>query len=314
MTDERPDQPQDLHDQAAVEAAEWLSGMTLGTADMDAFQRWREAHPAHALAFARVSATWEALGDVVGPEDKVVPKKPQTRRTAVFSILAATTVGAGGALYAAHSYAWTTARTRVGEYRKVRLPDSSILELNTDSEVAWRFESTRRLIWLKRGEIAVTLQPGLPTVLLGKSPMATLDAGHYNARHMGDQIVLTVVKGKAQLQGPGTSQPVAVEHQQVTLSASTLGALVRPASSEDLTAATAWQNGEIIFRDEPLEDAAREYNRYLDKKIEILDPRVKAERVGGRFTTTDPHDFLHALDVAQGLHVIETDEKYVIVK
>lgn len=45
----------------ATEAADWWSRLELGTADPDGFERWRESDPAHAIAFARVQATWESL-------------------------------------------------------------------------------------------------------------------------------------------------------------------------------------------------------------------------------------------------------------
>lgn len=311
MTDEKSDRPGIHHDTASLEAAQWLAKIELGTADENAFETWRAASPAHALAFARVSADWEALGDVATPADAQA-RKPAARRHVLKSLIAVTVLGSGGALFASRAYAWTTAKTAVGEYRKVRLPDESVLELNTNSEVAWRFEENRRLIWLRRGEMAVTLLPGKPAVLRGKAPLATLQSGTYTARHVGDDVVLTVISGTALIDRPHMAPDVAHDLHQVTMAST--GETIRPASHEDVSAMAAWQSGEIIFRDEPLSAAVEEYNRYLVKKIVILDPVVANERVGGRFTTNDPQDFLRALEIAQGLRTLETKDKYVIEK
>jgi transmembrane sensor len=36
------------------EAAEWYAALDAGVADIDAFERWRDADPRHAVAFARI--------------------------------------------------------------------------------------------------------------------------------------------------------------------------------------------------------------------------------------------------------------------
>ena len=38
-------------------------------------------------------------------------------------------------------------------------------------------------------------------------------------------------------------------------------------------------------------------NRYLERKIVIVDPAIGRLRIGGRFTSSDPTDFLAALEV-----------------
>ena len=42
-------------DRIDAEAADWLAAIECGTADRQAFEQWRSADPAHALAFIRVS-------------------------------------------------------------------------------------------------------------------------------------------------------------------------------------------------------------------------------------------------------------------
>jgi transmembrane sensor len=62
----------------------------------------------------------------------------------------------------------------------------------------------------------------------------------------------------------------------------------------NLTRATAWQNGKIIFDDEPLAEAAARVNRYTDKKV-VVEGAAKAERVSGVFDAGDVDAFVEAV-------------------
>lgn len=48
------------------EAAEWYAALDAGVADIDAFERWRDADPRRAVAFARIIGA-------VGLVDKLKP-------------------------------------------------------------------------------------------------------------------------------------------------------------------------------------------------------------------------------------------------
>jgi transmembrane sensor len=51
-------EPQDQVDHKAIrdQASLWLARLDSGSADVEAFERWRDADPAHAAAFAKISA------------------------------------------------------------------------------------------------------------------------------------------------------------------------------------------------------------------------------------------------------------------
>jgi len=308
---DRSDRPQDDDDEVREEAALWLSRLELGTADREAFERWRSEHPAHALAFARVGAAWEALGDVVTAEDAAAASRGVRRRGLLKYLAGGAGVAAGAAVWAERSYAWTEVATGVGEYRRVKLRDNSAIELNTDSRAAWRFRGRRREIRLKRGELALTLAAGPPVNLLGAEPLAVLSPGRYDARALGTATLLTVIDGAAIAAG-GATQARATSGQGLAFS--TGGERLVAMSPADVERATAWQGGEIIFRDETLRNAVDEYNRYLPKKIVLESVDAGRERIGGRFSTRDPSGFLKALSLSEGLDVKETGDQYLVTQ
>jgi transmembrane sensor len=63
---------------------------------------------------------------------------------------------------------------------------------------------------------------------------------------------------------------------------------------------SAWRRGEIVFQGAPLGAVVEDYNRYLTKKLVIADPELSKLRLGGRFTNSDPSDFLNTLSSSFG--------------
>lgn len=63
----------------------------------------------------------------------------------------------------------------------------------------------------------------------------------------------------------------------------------------DLEVATAWREGKVVFRAEPLAAAVRRLNRYSRVKIEVADPALAAEPISGVFQTGDAPRFVDAL-------------------
>jgi transmembrane sensor len=63
----------------------------------------------------------------------------------------------------------------------------------------------------------------------------------------------------------------------------------------DLDALSAWRHGEIVFHDEPLDDAVRRMNRYSRLQIKIDDPALAQLRFSGVFEAGDSRAFVDAI-------------------
>lgn len=283
------------------DAADWFARWQSGSVDESAFARWRDADPAHALAFARVTAAWEnsTLSEVRA--EGAAQSMPTRRRLVQGGIAAALMATAGSGLVATRAYAWETASTGVGETRKLRLPDGSMAALNTDTALSWRFSSRHRELWLGRGEVAFDLQPGPSARLRTEKDAAALGEGRFNARLHQEALDLIVLRGRAAAWSERNGAPAAHVRQRLLFTGA--GPIVEPVSTDAVDAVLAWQGGEIVFADMPLAGAVAEYNRYLVRKIVIDDRAVGAVRVGGRFQSSDPTDFLHAVSTGLGLRV-----------
>lgn len=301
--------------EALREAGLWLARADLGTLDELAFERWRAADPRNALAFVRVASAAQRTAEAAreSSQANLAARKPgASRRSAIAAGLAVLSLGGGG-LLASRVYARTRASTPVGTVRRVDLPRTGALTLNTDSAASWRRDGQGLRLWLERGEIALDLANDAASVhLTGEQGGARLSPGFYNARLRGGLLDLTILRGEARADEPGLRPPTTVVRGPHALLLAPDQPLVRTVSTEDLEALTAWRDGEILFVDESLAEAVEEYNRHLIRKIFIADPALGGLRVGGRFAADDPSAFLRALEITQGVEVTGSGQRILL--
>jgi len=174
-----------------------------------------------------------------------------------------------------------------------------LLELNTDTSVSWRFNARVRDFRIERGEIAMELATGAPITLVVAIASLSLSPGSFDARLVDGRVGLTVHQGRAtaSVLTNGVSRTAVVESGQSAEWGPGL-ARIQPTSVAARERLTAWRNGNVVFDDETLAAAVAEYNRYLSRKIVVADPVLATMRIGGRFATSDPTAFLHAVSVA----------------
>ncbi len=289
-------QTQSLTEQAAA----WLVALDGGKADLDAFEAWRNDDPRNAATFAQVSAVWTNLSDArtLASTDPIAPSQPAARMSRRHLLQAASVMGVVGlGLTGTRLWARSTATTAVGERRTILLREGTRLDLNTDTAVQWTDDANGPRVWLNRGEIALDIARG-DAALTTASMQAGLAPGRYNARVQGTTSAVLVLAGAISTHGS-----MRVEAgQQLT----TGGGGAKVTSDVGDTArdrAAGWRRGEIVLSGEPLDEVVIDYNRYLTRKLAIGDPSLRSIRMGGRFTSNDPDDFLAALHASFGIMV-----------
>jgi len=314
-------EPQGQIDHKAIrdEASLWVARLDSGSADVEAFERWRDADPAHAAAYAKISRLWSRMGQAEAVLEAPAPvAAPASSRRAFLRaagvIGGACVVGAGA--FATRTFAKSTASTRPGEQRRVTVGPGVTLDLNTDSKVSWRLQKGEPHVWLDRGEAAVTVDrsAGGACVLNAGDVAVDLTTGEFNARLRGGSLDLLVLKGAGALHRSKTSLTPATRFEQgqsVVVTAS--DTLVQKASLESLDEVSAWRRGEIVFQGAPLGAVVEEYNRYLTRKLVIADPELNRLRLGGRFTNSDPSDFLETLRSSFNVRVVDAGADTIVL-
>lgn len=298
------------HADLTDEAAAWLAALDAGSADVAAFETWREADIRHAVAFAEVAGTWRAMdglrvahGEVQRARparpgnpisaDPIGAERPSRRHVLrAAASIAAVAMAGGGAAYRAT--ARDMAVTRIGQRKTIAATPGLSLDLNTDSCVYWKSGTAARL-WLERGEVAIRLAADCRLELLTPGGRFQLEPGAYNARLRGAGCELAVLAGSIT-----DGSAARVTPGEVALA--TNGQInLHPRDSADFGRITAWQRDTLVLNGESLDYALAEMNRYLPNKIVIGDPALSRLRLGGTFATTNPSEFLQALRSSFGV-------------
>lgn len=307
-------------------ASGWLVGLDAGTADVRAFEAWRDADPRHAAAFAEVAGAWSDMGDMrlledapsAPPSDAGSPEEgmddaadhaPTTRGSRRKVLRAGLAVGAlalGAAGLTYRAAARESARTGVGENARVTSGSAMTVDLNTDSRIFWKDGDPLKL-WLERGEIAIRLTAAHRLSLLTQGGTFHLVPGVYNARIREASCELTVLEGGGTFGANGDGLRTGE-----TALATAGKASVRD-DGEYLARVTAWRSGTLVLNGESLDYALSEMNRYLVDKIVIGDPGLSRLRVGGTFATSNAAEFLQALRTSFAIRTRRDDTGSIVL-
>ncbi len=227
-----------------------------------------------------------------------------------------------------------TYQTAHAEQTTWRLPDGSVMHLNSDTRVTVRYSNAERLIALDRGQAHFQVAKNAQRrfrVATDSADVIAIGTSFDVYRKAGATLV-TVVEGKVAVVPPSSaqSQPSAGQTPSVSQSAFEQDASGRVAVGVQLTAgqrvemdesaaplqvpvslreSTAWLQREIVFEQRPLADVAEEFNRYARTPIDILDPQLRELRLSGAFNAYDTDSFIAFLQRLDGVVVNATDRR-----
>lgn len=302
------------HDRIEAEAADWLAALETGQADPAAFEAWRARDPAHAIAMLRLAHAWQRL-DRLAEAPVAPPAQPPSRpflsrrRALVAAAGGAVAMAAGGGLLVATQAAAQTVETAIGERRRFFITPRICLDLNTASRLRWWRTDNAIEVHLLRGEVSLDLSPGAPrcTLDVGRARLRA-DRGHFIARlRTADTVDVVAISGAVSLL-PRRGEPGATtipERAKLVVSAG--GIAAHAVSDTEIHALSAWQEGELLFDGEPLSVAVTEFNRYLPTPMVLARPDIGTVRLGGRFLTDSPAEFLKALRLNFGIQARSRD-------
>ena len=338
----------------AQQAADWFvanQAGPLGQADRAAFVAWLKASPIHVKEYLGVAlvahdlpsatanpdvpletllaqARADETDTVVSFGQSTATDEPPAKRSWVSRAwpLAASAAAAVAVVVASVLW-WTrdgellglprTYETAHGEQSEWRLPDDSLLDLNTDSAVTVRYSGTERVVDVKRGQALFQVVPDSKRrfrVAAGDVQVLAVGTQFEVYRKLDDTAVITVIDGTvgvlvgdAAPQKLGAVLPAKALHigpgHQVLIEAGIMPAHAVPVN---LQQAMAWLQREIAFEQQPLGEVADEFNRYARIPFEITDPTLRALPISGVFDAYDTDSFAAFLETLEGVVVQRT--------
>lgn len=288
----------------AEQAVEWLMALQEGRPSahlLAQWQQWREQHPDHERAWQRIEAVKGNLQPLFSPlnapmtqatltQAALAPR--QARRRAIKAMAVLMVMGAAGyGVQRALPGQQADYRTRIGERRKLALPDGSELVLNTDSAIQLRFTGQERRIILLAGEVLLRSHAD-PRPLLVETAQGTAQAlGTWYAVRMQDgRSDISVFEGKVRVQPRQAAQAAIIASGQQAHYGDRSVSPPTPADDTQI----AWRQGFIEARSMRLDDFLQELARYSADGLSC-DPSVAALRVSGSFPVDQIDTVLESL-------------------
>lgn len=335
-----------LENPIARAAGEWLIRQDDGLTPRERHElaRWLGADPRHAETYAEVAKIWQVLdrmpeideSESAAAPTQAEPVRPRTHgRLWTLAALAAAITIAGVILWQPHAAARFTAvaQTEAGGWRRLDLPDGSVIRLNAESAVDVRFTARERGVRLVRGEanFAVEKDHRRPFVVRAGLVDVRAVGTAFDVRLRAEAVDVLVTDGKVRVEDAARSEsvlpptaatevsslrneaaapPVAppdvlsAGHRATVTLAPThapVQAVVAPISAEEAARARAWQDRRLTFEDVSLAELVEEFNRYNQHQLVIVDKRIGEHRFGGTFPAGDHTTLVRLLEVNFGV-------------
>ncbi|QSA96564.1 FecR family protein [Methylococcus sp. EFPC2] len=204
-------------------------------------------------------------------------------------------------------------RTATGEQRSLRLADGSQVILNTGSALSVDFSGRRRLVHLYRGEayFKVAADADRPFTVASSGGRVTALGTAFDVRQLPDEMAVTVYEHAVSVAfADGTS----VERLEAGRRIVSAGANIGLPEKADLKRASAWHEGRLVFKDQPLRAVVADLNRYRPGKIFIAGTELAEHWVTGVFETADTEASLAVIVKSLSVAELRLTDKLVILR
>ena len=270
--------------------------------DLRTLQAWRDRSPAHAEAYRHALAVWDrfetAGREVMTSEDRTMiaagpwpgtGARSPGRRAFLAGGLAASAAAAGVMMVRPPLGLWPSwsdltadYRTQAGAQRTISFAEGVSVEMNSRTSIGLRSTPGQNhgdAIELISGEVAISAacSADRPMVVFAGGGQTQSAQAKFDIRHDGGSIRVICLEGAVQVERAAVRTTLRAR-EQASYSEGGIG----PIMTIDPAAVMAWQQGLLIFRDEPLAQVLDEVNRYWTGRIILLDADLGRRRVTAR--------------------------------
>jgi len=188
------------------------------------------------------------------------------------------------------------------QQREISLDDQSIIKLNWDSKVTVTMSQQQRRVTLHRGEaeFIVTTDKSRPFIVETQGVEAkAVGTAFIVRRDHNNQARITVTEGIVEVKSTNTNAIQLVLNQQVSSTEEQMGDIISVNASDVI----AWQQGLLIFDQQPLAEVLAELNRYTSFNIEVGLISQPEQPVTGTYFTQRADDALGLIALAFSLEL-----------
>jgi len=297
------------------QACNWLSQIK-STQEYDAiaFNEWLSCDDKHLQVFNEVSENWQLLTLINSPAIplSIVPKETnnvnqnQLSRS-WFAIAASALLVLVSQLYLFNHVDEKSYVSKVSEYKEFTLDDGSMVILHAQTKLKTNFSRNQRLLVLEQGDahFVVAKDPERPFIV--KYNQHTFTA-------LGTAFSITT---RPQLSILVTEHSVAVKTEQNKTIVKEAEALIyhnnwQPQPLIQAKQTMAWQQGKIIFEQQPLHQVLAQLAPYFKKPIQLINLSVRNEAVTGNFELAQAEQALNMIALGLDLKIRNNNSKIML--
>jgi transmembrane sensor len=289
------------------------------------FKLWYQENQQHAQAYDKVRLLWAKLEI---PAEQVHAKleakastyslqhnkQPVHRRFMPYATaLLIIAVLLYNPLFIKHYQNWQSDyHTATGEQLTIALSDGSQVMLNTDTAFNVAYENNERRIQLLHGEAHFKVAHNKNSPFIVSNGITNVQAmgTAFTVKESGNDVQVVVNEGTVKVFVNNSDSSALVHiNQQIDTQQGQLGKV----SDANIFEVLAWQRGQLIFKQQPLERVISEVNRYRRGQILLINPSLKKRIVSGVFDTSDPNAVLDALKATLKIASLNVSERLVLL-
>ncbi|MGC4009716.1 MAG: FecR family protein [Pseudomonas sp.] len=286
----------------AIERLVRLHSGSAGAAERMDFLRWRGLSAEHERAAREAEALWGALPETHHAEDYRRRARRPRRLLALAAAACVAAIAVTIALPEPLAGLYSDYATRTGERRMLELADGSRVWLNSDSALSVDFSAQQRRLYLHSGEalFEVAKDAARPFIVEAKGGEVRAVGTRFDVDSRGPQVRVDVTEGVVQVNSAGSAPVRLSAGERLSYRERVAPDPVQPL---DLSSASAWQRGKLIFNQRPLGEVLDELERYVPGRIVLTDSALRQHKVSGVFDLKDPDALLKTLERLQPVKV-----------
>jgi len=338
----------DFNSQIYEEASNWFVEMRVG--DVDAagrrrFDAWIRKSPEHLRAYLEVSEIWDdaSLVDATrsGSSDQLIAKaragaeivpfegtppkpplalemtrlQPGVARRRWAAVAAGIMTAVLASVLGYQHFHRVEYSTGIGERCAVTLADGTRIDLNSRTRLSVHFTGKQREVELLEGQALFTVakDPQRPFLVQSGSLSVQVVGTAFDVDQRDHSTAVTVVDGRVAVSSAGVDSvaPVLVDAGEQVIAPVHAVKRLR-AAPVNISAATAWTHGELVFEGSRLADVIQEFNRHNERQIVLGDPVLSDMLISGVYASTKPDLFLRFMRAQPHVLVAESPDGIVI--
>ncbi len=226
--------------------------------------------------------------------------------------------------------------TRVGEQKRIDLPDGSVVNINTNTKLLVSYTPEARNLQLLSGEAYFDVAKDVerPFRVTSGKQVVTVLGTQFNLREWPGKLELSVTEGVVSLARAGSdsfahpgplpasdSETVQLKTDEAyrisagtVVKVDTLGGQMLAQADPELSRKLSWRNGVLRFEASPLSLVVEELNRYSAKPIVIIDSDISNLKIYSTFGVNRIDRALLGIEFSLPIRIEQTFDRIEIYK